>query len=206
MIEGTNPFATRWTRPGRLVSVDATGTPVDQAALLEQLDQLGGRAAIVGPHGSGKTTLLVNLCAAAEGRGWSVVHRRMRTRRDAVSVLAAVVRAPRAGLIGLDSWECLGPCTRWTVCLVTRLRGCRLLVTCHDGGGLPALVRCRPTPAVIEAIVLQLPNAADWLGSVITPADIQLAFARHDGDIREAFFDLYDRLEERRPLGDHVRL
>src|SRR5687768_5966208 len=45
--------------------------------LLEQLKQLGYRAAIVDPHGSGKTTLLEDLEPHLASLGFSVIHLRL---------------------------------------------------------------------------------------------------------------------------------
>ncbi len=55
-----NPFATRYVQPG-MVAWFAAGT--QSLATLERrfTDELGCRAAIVGPHGSGKSTLLEHL-------------------------------------------------------------------------------------------------------------------------------------------------
>lgn len=195
-----NPFATRFTRPGRIVPLDAEGRPVELATLLGRLDELGGRAAIQGAHGSGKSTLLVRLHeeAACQGR-LSVVHRLgVGPWRDAAASVAAVIRAPSASLVCVDSWERLGRMAGSATRLVALQRGCRLLVTSHGPTGLPVLLRCDPTAATLEAIVRQLPEASVWLGPVIGDDDIRDAWARHKPNLREALFHLYDLFEERR--------
>ena len=60
----SNPFATRYTRPGQLEPLDAEGRPIDLPALLQECARLGRAVAIVGPHGSGKSTLLRRLYEA----------------------------------------------------------------------------------------------------------------------------------------------
>lgn len=203
MTHEANPFATRFTRPGRLAAVDVDGRPIDLDAVLERLDRIGGRGAILGPHGSGKSTLLAHLREATTARGRTVRDVRLRSWRDAPAAVAAVTRVPRGGLVCLDGWECLGPVAHWVIRTWAWLRGSRLVVTCHRVTWLPVLVRCRPSPAVLEALVRQLPGSAEWLGDSLTTADIRAAFDRHGGDLREALFDLYDRMEERRrPTAD----
>jgi hypothetical protein len=199
-MAAANPFATRFTRPGRIAPLDAAGRPVDLSALLDRLDAVGGRAAIEGSHGSGKSTLLTRLhdLAAARG-GLSVLHRLgAGPWRDAAVAITAVLWASPAGLVFLDSWERLGPFARWATRLAARRRGCRLVVTSHGPAGLPVLTRCQPSVDMLLAIVRELPEAASWLGPVVGDHDIREAFARHAPNIREALFDLYDLFEERR--------
>lgn len=199
-MAAVNPFATRFTQPGRIMPLDADGRLLDLGALLDRLDRLGGRAAIEGPHGSGKSTLLAHLCeqlVAHEGGG--VLCRLGRGPwRDAGVALATVVRASSASAVCIDSWERLGPAARWATRLAARRRGFRLLVTSHGPAGLPVLLRCAPTVDTLLATVRQLPEATAWLGPVIRDDDIRDAFARHAPNLREALFHLYDLFEERR--------
>lgn len=201
-----NPFATRHTRPGRLAALDAAAAAVDAGRLLARLDRLGGRAAIVGPHGSGKSTLLVHLADTLDQRGAAVVRIRLRSWRDAARLLKTVWAASSGTTVCVDSWECAGPVMGGLVWLVAKRNGCRLLVTGHRRGGWPLLRRCRPTCAVLAALVRQLPGHAEWYGRIIVAADIRDAYRRHGGDIREALFDLYDRFEARRRRHGAVRL
>jgi hypothetical protein len=200
----SNPFATRHTRPGRLVPLDRFGAPHDVAALLERLVAVDGRAAIRGPHGSGKSTLLEHLARAVERRGTPVVRTRLRSWRDgavaaatdAAACLRAVAGCPVGGLVCIDGWEQLGPAALVAVGLA-RLRRCGLVVTTHRHSRLPLLVACATTPALFAAVVHQLPHGGSWHDGVILAADLEAAFARHGGNIREALYELYDRFEER---------
>ncbi|MFM1905023.1 MAG: hypothetical protein RLZZ440_2923 [Planctomycetota bacterium] len=194
-----NPFATRFTQPGQIVPVDAAGQPVDLAALLERLDCLGGRAAIVGPHGSGKSTLLAHLRAQATARGQPTAIRRLGNGvwRDTAVAVKTVLWAANGSMVCLDSWERLGPLARLATRLAARCRGCQLVVTTHRPAGLPVLMHHEPTVATLRSIVQQLPNAHDWLGPVIREADLHKAFTRHAPNLREALFSLYDLFEER---------
>ena len=55
------------------------------------------------------------------------------------------------------------------------------------------LVRCVTTPALLGRLVDDLPGH----GGLIATEDVEQAFRRHGGDIREALYDLYDRFERR---------
>ena len=187
-----NPFCTRHVRPGRLPSFDAAGRPVDLAVVADRFMALGASAAIVGPHGSGKTTLLGHLAELLQRRGVAVVRVRIERGRDVVALADACRRARGGGTVCVDSWERLGrPCAllvrRWAVGC-----GARLLVTTHRPGPFPTLWECRSTPAVLKAIVARLPcEPAPAVG------ELDDAFARASGDLREALFLLYDLFEQR---------
>ncbi len=195
---GSNPFATRFTRPGLLPALDAAGRPLGMAGLVRRLARCR-QAAIVGPHGSGKSTVLAHLLAELRRQGVVVRWMRLRSFRDLPTLLVAMASSGQETTLGVDSWECLGPMAGWLVRGLALVRGCRLVVTSHRAGAFPVLVECRPSPAVLESLVCRLPAADGWLGRIIQSADLESAFALHGGDIREALFDLYDRFEARRP-------
>lgn len=197
MLLRSNPFATRFTRPGVLPPLDATGAPVRVDEVLRRLRGIGRAAAVVGPHGSGKSTLLARLADAIDADGGVAIRLRLRDRGDRGPVLAAVLRARPGAVVVLDGWETAGPLVALIVRTVARLRGCRLVVTAHGAVGLPVLVRCRTTAALLAAIVDRLPGRDAWYGRLIHPADVAEAFAGHGGDIRESLFALYDRYERR---------
>lgn len=197
-MTGSNPFATRFTRPGQLPALDDAGRPLDMACLLARLAHCR-QAAIVGPHGSGKSTLLAHLVAKLRREGAVVRWMRLRSFRDLPRLLGAVACSGPGATLGVDSWECLGPVAGWLVRGLAWVRGCRLLVTAHRAGAFPVLFACRPTPAVLASLVALLPAADEWHGRIIRAADLHAAFAQRRGDIREALFDLYDRFESRRP-------
>lgn len=195
-----NPFCTRHVRPGRLPSFDAAGRPVDLARVLTRLADSDGSAAIVGPHGSGKTTLLGHLADALEAEGRRVARVRISRSRDAVALLAAVVRARRGDIVCVDSWERLGRPWALVVRWCAAAARARLLVTAHRTGPLPTLWQCTTTPAVLAAIVSRLP-CGDPAARLIDEADMQHAFGRASGNIREALFLLYDTFEARARAG-----
>lgn len=195
-----NPFCTRHVRPGRLPSLDEAGRPVDLARVLTRLADIDGSGAIVGPHGSGKTTLLGHLADALEAEGRRVVRKRISRASDAVALLATVARTRHGDIVCVDSWERLG----WPWALVVRwcaaAARARLLVTAHRIGPLPTLWQCTTTPAVLGAIVARLP-CGDPAARLIDEIDMQHAFRRASGNVREALFLLYDTFEARSRAG-----
>ena len=194
-----NPFASRYTRPGCLPPLDYMGRCIDADAMLSAFDHMGAMASIRGPHGAGKSTLLTHLADRWEDRGMAVERVRLRTRADMAQAMACIGRAPDAGLVCIDSWELAGGFARWRACRKARSVGCRLLVTEHRRTGLPALIECRTTAALLGKIVSQLPDHHRWVGTLIDSVDIEAAFALSGGNLREAIAELYDRFERRLP-------
>jgi len=191
----SNPFSTRFVRPGRVSPLDAAGRPLDMAALGAALAGLGGSAAIEGPHGSGKTTLLVTLAAWLEQQGVAIERVSIRGPRDLPRLIHAVVRCSGGGVVCVDGGERIGRVAAAAVRAAARLVGSRLLVTAHRTGPLPTLAVCRTSPALLGAIVAVLPGRG--MDEVIGPRDIDEAFHQAAGDVREALFVLYDRFEQR---------
>lgn len=191
----SNPFATRFTAPGRIGPRDHDGRTIDIDVVLDQLSSLGGTAAIVGPHGSGKSTLLVHLADTLERRGRRVRRVRLRSWRDAATALSAIRGSSVCDTVCIDSWDCAGFAVRGVLRMAARLSGCGLLVTAHRDVGLPTLLQCRPTVGLLRAIVLTLPAKDRWYGTWIRESDVSAAFAAHGGNLREALYDLYDRFE-----------
>jgi ATP/maltotriose-dependent transcriptional regulator MalT len=158
--------------------------------LLARLEELGCRAAIVGPDGSGKTTLLHDLQEALERRG-------QRTRlifindtslfpaavcRRLLSELAReeVVLLDGADLIARSSWHLFRRHT------ITHTAG--LIITAHRPGLLPTLIECTTTPTLLREIVAELaPHSR-----IITPALLDDLHARHHGNLRACLRALYD--------------
>ena len=189
-----NPFSTRYTQPGCVPPLDAEGRPIDLAGLLSRLREHDGCGAIVGPHGSGKTNLLAHLAAALAAAEGSLGPLRARSGRDAAGILRLVLMAPAGVVVCIDSWEQLGLVGRLAVRAAAAWRRCGLLVTSHVPTAFATLVESHTSPKLLAAIVAALPDA----GGGIAEADLDDAFARHAGNLRDALADLYDRFESRR--------
>ena len=195
-----NPFATRYTRlrqpgdldnPGRITPLDEKGRPFDAVAALTALVEAGGCAAFVGPHGSGKSTRLQACAQVALTRGEHVCEIRLRRWSDALRA-AWLIRTLHAGtLVCVDSLEQAGRVGRAVLRRLARSRRLRLLVTCHTPMGLPVLATCSTSLPLLETLVAQLSGGESGLSS----ADIAEAYEASRGNLREAFFILYDRVE-----------
>ena len=192
----SNPFATRYTRPGVIAWQP---TPDSPEVLLERLDRSGGRGQICGPHGSGKSTLLRHLMAAAAGRGWKTRVVAIRSRADFWPALGAIVAATGRGhWLGIDSWEKLGPAGRLLAPLAAR-RGGRIVLTAHrPQDGWPILLNLQPDAPTFRRLVSRLLSQVDGPGTMaaeFAPDQLDAIFWRHRGNLREAFFELYDHFE-----------
>lgn len=194
-----NPFATRHTRPAALAWLPQPDSPQQ---LLDRLDRLGGRGVICGPHGSGKSTLLRHLAAAATERGWQPRVISLGSVADLGRAVAAVMAAAEPDhWLGIDSWEKLGVLGRPLAWLAARLGG-RIVVTMHrqpGPGGWPVLLEPRPTADTFRRLVIRLLDQAAITPAIAARFDPILlddVFRRHQGNLREAFFDLYDRFEQ----------
>ncbi len=176
-----NPFATE--RLDRLAYRDpATGEPIgpeELDRLLDRLEELGRRAAIVGPEGSGKTALLEALAARLALRGW-------RVRWSLAGPRAAEPASPKTFLL-VDGEERLA--YRGWRRLLRAARGAGgLLVTVHLPGPLPTLFESATSPELLATLVAELTDGP----SPQLPTAASL-YARHRGNLREALLELYDR-------------
>lgn len=186
-----NPFSTRFTRPGAIVPLDDEGVPLDMDSLLARLALLGGSGSIEGLHGRGKTTALLALADHASRHGLAVIVLRVRSIRDLAEVCRSLIQLPPGGTLFVDGWESLGRMPGLVIRLLVGLRGCHLVVTSHGPAGLPVLMQCRTSPRLLRMILTHLPASVAALGT----QDVDEAFFRHQGNLRESLYDLYDRFE-----------
>ncbi len=198
----SNPFATRFTRPGAIEYL----FPADQSAesLVATLRDNQWWGEIVGPHGSGKSTLVAALVPALEAAGRKVMRHVITPdggdRPECVSPAGAFGVLAKLNLSGqtqliLDGYERISWWWRRRIAVLCRKRGAGLLVTTHQPLGLPPLVRTKPTEQLAERIVAQLLPRED---KTIKPADIRAAFRQHEGNLRETLFTLFDIYQARR--------
>lgn len=178
----SNPFATCWTQTGALPYEPAsTGT----AEVIDRLRQSGWRGFVCGPHGAGKSTLLASLAEPLRQAGV-----------DAETWRAAGPH-PGGRLLLVEGFERL-PFALATRRLVRwRLEGQPFLATVHS---VP--LAWRP----FAAVVARLAPDRQLLGRLfhrltadrptpVTLADAEASFTRRRGNLREVWFDLYNRHE-----------
>jgi hypothetical protein len=196
-VEGENPFCTRRTRPGAMRYLFPPGASAE--ALLIDLERLGWRGAIVGPHGAGKSALLATLLTAVErgGRRVALLTLRDSRRRLPTGWREALGEASPA-LLAMDGYEQLGRTARFLLDRTCRRRGWGLLVTSHGPVGLPTLVRVEPDVETARRVVAALLGDEPGL---VSPDEVAACFRQHDGNLREMLFALYDLYELRRRQG-----
>ena len=177
-----NPFASH-----RIEALSFRSAALEWRDLMQRMDDLGGRAAVVGPKGSGKTTLLEELARRFEQ---PVVVVRIpgscpQPWRTVRSQLPRPVTHRHTILV--DGSEQLGA-IGWRRLLHATHRARCLIVTLHMPGRLPTLVECRTDAGLLRDLVSELVPA----DAAILESGINDLFQRHEGNLRSCFRDLYD--------------
>lgn len=147
--------------------------------LWRRLEGQSLRGALVGPEGSGKSTLLRELGEELRTRGFAVRALQLRVEEPVPWDLLRGVGERDAVL--LDGSEQLGFGARLRLRWMTRRAGA-LLITAHAETWLPAVLRTRTTPALLEALASELEDGVE-VGDL---------WSRHSGNVREALRTLYD--------------
>ena len=195
--EPGNPFATRYTRPGALRFRFPEGE--DETTIVERLRSQQWWGQIIGPHGSGKSTLLAALMPALEAAGRGVRCHALHQGERRLALSSENWQGFRASAqLVVDGYEQLGRLARWTVVRRCRGRSCGLLVTTHRDLGLPTVFTMNPRLELALDLVCQLMPPGD---DTICAGDVEAAWRRRGGNLREMLFDLYDLFEQRRPSG-----
>ena len=214
-MSASNPFATRFTRPGAIEYLFPPGESLP--SLIARLQEQDWWGEIIGPHGSGKSTLLATLVPALTNAGRRVVWRAIRReglgtadsglagqKSEQPKIVDAKFVSVTAGSDGwnettqlvLDGYEQLSWWWRRRVQALVRRRGAGLLVAAHEPLGLPALAMIKPSEAVAHQVVEKL-IARDR--AAVTSAEVSRAFAASGQNLRETLFALYDVYQSRRP-------
>jgi hypothetical protein len=192
--ELTNPFCAARLRPGTIDFVFEQGKSLEQ--LVDALEANGWRGQITGGHGTGKSTLLAALTPAIECRG-----RRVKS----ITLVAGQRHLPRAFLASLrfsaglgvavvDGVEQLHFWNRLSLKRFCRTHGAGLVVASHRSAHLRSLYETAVDEARAWRVVERLQSGfPPW----IKIGDLVQRLARHQGNLREALFDLYDLYEQR---------
>jgi hypothetical protein len=187
-----NPFATCWTKPGALPFRFRDGQSAEQ--LVAKLGAQNWWGQIIGPHGSGKSTLLATLIPALIAAGRQVHELRLYNPTGRLFCDAKETEDDRT-IIVVDGFEQLGRLARLRLKRHCRRAGAGLLVTTHVSARLPTLIHLSPERRLVEELVAEL---CAQVPSDITRDDVAASHASHGSNVREIFFDLYDRHERMR--------
>ena len=171
-----NPFATCWTRTGALPWC-ATDS-VDPPSVVAALKAADWRGQLVGPHGVGKSSLLEALIPPLRVHGKQPV------------LCSDASAAPATGTLLIDGFERLAPTDAQA--LISRWSNeCRsfVLTTHRPIDGVAVVARLTPNQRLLGSLFGWLTRSAE---TPVTIADAQASLVRHDGNLREVWFDLYD--------------
>lgn len=182
----TNPFATRFTRPGAIAFLFEDG--VSAESLVKKLREQNWWGQITGDHGSGKSTLLATLLPALEAAGRNVVFVTLRQEERRLPPQDVGSWSASTQLV-IDGYEQLSWWSRWRVKALCCRSGAGLLVTSHADVGLPTVFRTQPTAELARVIVAKL--LKDCAGQ-ISQAEVAAAYEASGGSVRETLFRLYD--------------
>jgi len=189
MVLASNPFATRFVRPGAICYVFAGEDSAE--ALIERLRKQHWMGQVIGPHGSGKSTLLATLLPLLAAAGRKVVELKDRgpaeMRQQAKDVAGKSLDA--ATQLVVDGFEQLSWWWRRKVKDACRRHGAGLLVTTHRDMGLPILWQTDSSPELARSIVTRLLPVGD---QTIEVGEIDRAYSAAGGNLRETLFALYD--------------
>ncbi|MCB0339345.1 MAG: hypothetical protein KDD53_07060 [Bdellovibrionales bacterium] len=158
---------------------------------LERFSKFKYRACIVGCHGSGKTTYLKSFERKLKTVGINSVRVflndesprifRAISRKELKKILVdSVLIIDGAEFISIFEWLTLSR-------LIRKGRGA--LISSHHPLKYPVLHNCRTTPESLNRLLTKLSPP-----KINSRIDINNCYDRHSGNLREVFFELYDKL------------
>ena len=194
MTDFGNPFSTRHTRPGAIPYRFPDSVTVGQ--LVERLRSHKWWGQILGPHGTGKTTLLHSLLPALRDADRQVELFTVHAGQRKLELDAARTSKWNAATqVIVDGYEQLNWLARLRLKRRCRAHAAGLLVTTHRNLGLPTVLLVQPSCEMVTQLVAELTREAPIH---IHADDVRRCFQQQQGNVREAFFALYDLYEQRR--------
>jgi hypothetical protein len=182
-----NPF-----RTDRIHALDYQLLDDTWDQFLARLAAFNYRAAIVGPHGHGKSTCLRALAPRLEHLGFRVRTLFLNEEHPqfAPGFLETLGRElGSSDILLFDGSEQLNAWA-WRRFLRHTRNAKGVIITGHRPGRLPTLHTCHTTPELLDKLLQQL-----HAGHCLPPGDSPASLVqRHQGNLRDIFFSLYDRL------------
>jgi hypothetical protein len=165
---------------------------MDAAQLVATLAAQNWRGAIVGPHGCGKSALLEALkpAIAAAGRHVQAIALHDGQRRLPQTFFDDWTTAKT--VVVVDGYEQLGWFQRLHLARRCRRANVGRVVTAHRPTLIPTLIRLAPDRDLVARHVADL---CSEVSTPITEKDVNASHDCHGSNVREIFFDLYDRHE-----------
>jgi GTPase SAR1 family protein len=152
--------------------------------------------AVVGPHGVGKSALITALAEWMEQHQISCLRVELHDGQRTLDQEIWNSLEDRSEIVLMvDGFEQLSTWTRYQLRRLCRKRRLGLIGTAHSDVELPLLYAPEPNEDLAWKIVQLLLQRGEPL---ITREDVHESFARHQGNLREMLFDLYDLYELRR--------
>lgn len=192
-----NPFSARFVRPGAIPYIFPPGCSAE--SLFETFERQQRQGAVVGPHGVGKSALITALADWMEQRNLACLRLELHDgQRSLETQTWDLLEKHSAAVVTVDGYEQLSNWSRYQLRRLCRKRSLGLIVTAHSDVELPLLYAPEPNEDLAWEIVQVLLRRGEPL---ITREDVHESFSRHQGNLREMLFDLYDLYEIRRSHG-----
>ena len=157
----------------------------DWNELITSLARQKFRGAIIGPHGSGKTTLLLELAEQLRKIEKETYFIQLSDRKRSFSS-EEWKRLKCNDVVLLDGAEQLS-CLPWRNLLRAIPRSSGLVVTSHKPLNLPTVYRCESSFQLFRELACRLDRRLEDQAALLLEV-----YQRHSGNIRQAFFELYD--------------
>lgn len=197
-LNASNPFSSRFTHPDKMDFQFAPGPRLQQ--IMYRLWDTDCWGEIVGPHGSGKSTLIALLVKQANRFGISPHLFSLHDKQRAMPTgwkqdVWDQFEPGRKTMVIVDGFEQLSRFARWRLRRTCSLKKWGLLVTAHTTVDLPTLYR---TATSMQLTLLLVDSLQQGSPLSISPAQIEQAYQRHNGNLRLVFHDLFDQYERLR--------
>jgi hypothetical protein len=190
---------------GEIVGPHGSGKSTLLAAMIPALQAAGWQTQLIELH-DGQRRLPAKFGERGERKGKRGEGRGERSKRigdgeqrtggtedsPASSIASLHVPGSMPLMLLIDGYEQLGFSSRFLLKRRCRRKGWGLVITSHRSGVLPPLFETGVTLELANRVIQEIlgENAG-----VVSQQEISDSFVRHEGNLREVFFDLYDLLE-----------